>query len=169
MRYRFLLVLMPGLCCLGMGKKQPDLNIRFYTETVKGDTDSFSVPVTLLNGNKIFIDQIANVSERDIVAVSPDPVEKPDGSGGCLFKLDDHGTMSLDSLSVEKRGTLLIAAVNGRQVADLLIDKRITDGTIYIPAGLNVDDMKAILKRYPILGGKKATKKAKKDIYSVGL
>lgn len=102
MRIRSLLVLLLGLCCLGMGKPQPAFSIRFYTQSAQGDTDSFSVPVTLLNGQRVYIDQIASISERDIMAVYPFPVA--DGSGGVALKLDDHGTMSLDSLSVGKRG-----------------------------------------------------------------
>jgi len=169
MRHRFLLLLLLvlGLCCLGMGKKEPALNIRFYTETAQGDTDSFAVPVTLLNGQKAYIDQVSSISERDIVAVYPFPVA--DGSGGCALKLDDHGTMSLDSLSVAKKGTILIATINGRQVADILIDQRVSDGVVTIPSGLTTDEMKSVLKKYPVIGGKKAEKKKKKDIYSIGL
>jgi hypothetical protein len=167
MRHRFLLILVLGLCCLGMGKKKPVLNIRFYTQTTQGDTESFAVPVTLLSGQKAYIDQVASISERDVVAIYPFPVA--DGSGGCAFKLDDHGTMSLDSLSVAKKGSILIATVNGRQVADLTIDQRITDGIVTIPGGLTTDDMKQILQKYPVIGGKKAEKKKKKDVYSIGL
>jgi hypothetical protein len=161
------LLLLLGLCCLGFGRKELPLSIRFYTQTQQGDTDSFSAPVTLLNGQQTYIDQIANISERDIVAIYPFPVA--DGSGGCAFKLDDHGTLSLNSLSNEKRGSLLIGVVNGHQVADILIDQPVTDGVVTIPSGITTDDMKLILKRYPIIGGKKAARKQKKDIYSVGL
>jgi hypothetical protein len=167
MRHRFLVILLLGLCCLGMGRKTLPLSIRFYTQTAQGDTDSFSAPVTLLNGQQTYIDQIAGISERDIVAIYPFPVA--DGSGGCAYKLDDHGTMSLDSLSVAKKGTLLIATVNGRQVSDILIDQRVTDGVVTIPSGINTDEMKMILKRYPVLGGRKAEKKRKKDVYSTGM
>jgi hypothetical protein len=167
MRLRFLLLILLSLSCLGMGKKKPEFNIRFYTQTAQADTDSFSVPVTLLNGKKVYIDQIASVSERDIVAVYPFPVA--DGSGGCALKLDDHGTMSLDSLSVAKKGTILIGTINGRQVADIMIDQRVTDGIVTIPSGLTTEEMKQILHKYPILGGKKADKKKKKDVYSIGL
>jgi len=165
MRYRLLILLLLGMCCLGMGRKALPLSIRFYTEAAQGDTDSFSVPVTLLDGRTAYVDQIAGISERDIVAIYPFPM--PDGSGGCAFKLDDHGTMSLDSLSVAKKGTLLIATVNGRQVSDILIDQRVTDGVVTIPSGINTEEMKHILKRYPVMGGKRARKK--KDVYSVGL
>ncbi|HEX4084835.1 MAG TPA: hypothetical protein VHY22_07990 [Chthoniobacteraceae bacterium] len=167
MRYRLVILLALGLCCLGMGKKQLPLAIRFYTETGQGDTESFAAPVTLLNGQGAYVDQIANISERDIVAVYP--FVAADGSGGCAFKLDDHGTVSLDSLSVEKKGSLLIAMINSSQVADILINQRVTDGIITVPSGITTDQMKMILKRYPIIGGKKATKKKTKDVYSTGM
>jgi len=149
-----------------MGKKQPTLSIRFYTQTSQQDTDSFAAPVTLLNGQQTYIDQIASISDRDIVAVYPFPVA--DGSGGCAFKLDDHGQIALDSLSVEKRGTLLIATIGSRQVSDILIDQRVSDGVLTIPSGINTDEMKQILAKFPVMGAKKRQPK-KKDIYSVGL
>jgi len=168
MRLRFLILPVLGLCCMGMAKPQSDFSIRFYTQVMQGDdSNSFSAQVTLLNGRQCYVDQIANISERDIVAVYPFPA--PDGSGGCALKLDDHGTMSLDSLSVEKKGTLLIATINGRQVADILIDQRVTDGIVTIPSGITVDEMKVILHKYPVIGGKKAVQKSKKDVYSVGM
>jgi hypothetical protein len=167
MRIRTLLVVLLGLCCMGMGKKTPPLTIRFYTQTQKGDTESFSAPVKLLNGQDTYVDQVAAISERDIAGIYPYPVA--DGSGACAFQLDDHGTIALDTLSVAKRGTLLIAAIDGRQVADILIDKRVSTGVITIPGGISVDEMKLILKRFPAIGSRKAEKKKKKDIYSIGL
>jgi hypothetical protein len=165
MRIRFLLIPLLGLCCLGMGKKTPGLSVRFYTQTSQNDSDSFAVPVTLLNGQQTYIDQIASISEHDILAIYPFPVA--DGSGGCAFKLDDHGTIGLDTLSVAKRGTLLIATIDGRQVADILIDQRVSDGIVTIPGGITTDEMKELLHKYPVLGGKKKLKK--KDVYSAGL
>ena len=157
MRHWPLILLLPGLCCLGMGRKELPLSIRFYTQAAQGDTDSFAAPVTLLNGQRAYVDQVAEIAERDIVAVYPFPVA--DGSGGCAFKLDDHGTMELDSLSVAKKGTVLVAVVNGRQVADILVDRRVSDGIVTIPSGIQTDEMKLILKKYRIIGGKKGRRK----------
>jgi hypothetical protein len=147
-----------------MGQKKPTLSVRFYTQTSQSDSDSFSSPVTLLNGRQTFIDQIAAISEHDIVAIYPFPAA--DGSGGCAIKLDDHGTIGLDTLSVAKRGTLLIATIDGTQVSDILIDQRVSDGIVTIPNGITTDMMKELLKKYPVLGGKKKMKK--KDGYSAG-
>ena len=56
MRYRLLPVLLLALCCLGMGKKKLDLSVRFYTQAAKIDSESFAVPVTLLNGTQTYVD-----------------------------------------------------------------------------------------------------------------
>jgi hypothetical protein len=165
MRHRFLLILLLGVCCLGMGEKKLPISVRFYTQTSPNDSDSFATPVTLLNGTRCAVDDIAVISEHDIVAIYP--FTAPDGSGGCAFKLDDHGTIGLDSLSSAKRGTLLIATIDGRQLADIMIDQRVSDGVVTIPNGITTDEMKALLKKYPILGGTKKVKK--KDVYSAGM
>ena len=164
MRYRSLLILALGVCCLGMGEKKLPLSIRFYSLTSPNDSDSFSTQVTLLNGRQGTVDDIAEISERDVVAIFP--YTAADGSGGCSFQLDPHGTIALDSLSSAKRGSLLIETIDGRQIADILIDRRITDGIVTIPSGLTTDEMKDLLKHYPIIGGK--GKKKKNDGYSSG-
>jgi hypothetical protein len=166
MRRRFLIIPpLLGLCCLGMGKPNIAQNIDFYTQTTQGDTSTFNAPVTLLNSKVVYIDQVPNFTEKNIVAIYP--FVAADGSGGCAFKLDDHGTMALDSLSVAKRGTLLIATIDGRQIADILIDRRVEDGVVTIPGGITVEEMKVLIKKYPVIGGKRKPKK--KDIYSQGL
>jgi hypothetical protein len=167
MRYRLLPIILLGLCCMGIGQKKLDLSVRFYTQASKDDSENFAVPVTLLNGQQTYVDVIAAVSEHDIVAIYPFPVA--DGSGGCTFKLDDHGTIALETLSMTKRGTLLIGTINGRQVSNVLIDQRVSDGIVTIPNGITTDDMKQLLKRYPVLGGGGKKKLKKKDGYSVGL
>lgn len=164
MRYRFAIILVLGLCCLGMGRSKLPLTVRFYVQTNQGDTAAFNQPITLLNGEQSYIEAVPRIAEKDIAAVYPFPVA--DGSGGCGFKLDEHGAVMLDGLSVEKKGTLLIETINDRQVADVLIDQRVTNGVVSIPNGITVDEMKLILKHYPVLGGKKKPKK--KDVLQHG-
>jgi hypothetical protein len=153
MRNRLLLVLMLGLCCLGMGRKKPVLSVRFYTQTQGVDSTSFAVPVTLLNGQRSYVDQLEAISEHDIVAVYP--FTSANGTLGCAFRLNDHGTIGLDTLSVAKRGSLLIATINSRQVADILIDQRVPDGIVTIPGWITKDEMKEITDAFPVMGGKR--------------
>ncbi len=153
MRRRFLLILLLGLCCLGMGKKKPELSVRFYTETSQNDTGAFAAAVTLLNGRQTYLDQVAAISEHDIAGIYPFPSQ--DGSAGCSFKLDARGTIALDTLSLTKKGTLLVAVIDGRQVVDILIDQRISDGIVTIANGITLDEIKQMEKQFPIIGRKK--------------
>jgi hypothetical protein len=58
----------------------------------------------------------------------------------------------LDTLSVEHRGGLLFVFVNGRLVTALQIDKRVSDGKIYIPSGLTAADIELMKKSWGPIG-----------------
>ena len=168
MRFRVLLpVLLLSVFCLGFGKKTPPLTIRFYTETSEQDTSSFAAVVVLLNGTPTHIDQVAVIAERDILAIYP--FTAADGTMGCALKLDTHGTIALDSVTVAKRGSLLVSTINERQVADIMIDARVADGVITIPAGIQPAELKAMKDKFPILGQPEKKKGKGKSKYDDGL
>ena len=79
----------------------------------------------------------------------------PDGTFGALFQLDEHGHVVLDTLSVEHRGGLLFIFINGRMITELQIDKRVSDGKIYIPSGLTAADVELMKKQWRLLGERK--------------
>lgn len=138
---------MPLLLLTGFASKRPEVTVRFYAEANSRDSESFSTPLQLQNPpRQIFVQKIPAVSERDIEAIYP--YRASDGTLGCAFKLDIGGTAKLDSVSVEKRGTSLIAVMNGRQVLDMLIDRRVSDGIITISHGLTEDETKMLMKKF---------------------
>src|SRR5437016_4530879 len=113
-----------ALLLIAAAKKQPQVTIRFFAETGPHDTSTFSLPVMMQNPpRKAYLDKIAVISERDVVAIYPFPAD--DGTMGCAFKLDEHGRLALDEITIEKRGTSLVGVVNGHQVTDMLIDRRV--------------------------------------------
>lgn len=153
MNPRWILVLI-ALFCIGAGKKQPPFSVRFLHETNPRDTSAFAVEVELKHPpRKTFLNKIPIVSEQNVVSVYP--FAAADGSKGCAFKLDELGRINLDTLSIEKRGSSLVAFVNGRQIVDMLIDKRITDGVIMIPFGLTEADIALATKAFPVMGAEK--------------
>lgn len=139
-----------ALLALGLiaaGKKEPEVMVRFFTEANAKDTGSFSVPVMFQNPpRRGYISKIPNLSERDVRGIYLFPGN--DGTIGCAFYLDEHGTVMLDTLSVEKRGTSLLAIVNGRQVIDMLIDRRVSDGIVTIPRGLTPEEGNLLKKAF---------------------
>jgi hypothetical protein len=101
----------------------------------------------------VAIEKLPWISERDVVAFSPYPA--PNGTYGALFQLDEHGRVVLDTLSVERRGTFLFVFVNGRPITELEIDKRVSDGKIYIPSGLSSADIEVMKRQWPTIGERK--------------
>ena len=93
------------------------------------------------------------ISEHDVAAFFPYPAQN--GTYGALFQLDEHGRVVLDTLSIEHRGRFLFVFVNGRLVTELQIDKRVSDGQIYLPSGLSASDIELMKKEWRLIGQRK--------------
>jgi len=118
------------------------------------DTAAFSTSVRAqLSGKEVAIEKMPWLSERDVIAFSPYPAAN--GTYGALFQLDEHGRVVLDTLSIERRGSLLFVFINGRPITELAIDKRVSDGKIYIASGLTAADINLMKKDWRLLGPRK--------------
>ena len=125
--------------------------LRVHAEANPRDTSTFAASVRAkLSGKDVAIEKIARISEQDVVAFYPYPAGK--GDYGALFQLDEHGRIALDALSVERRGGFLFVFINGRAITELQIDKRVSDGKIYIPSGLTDADIQLMKKEWRLLG-----------------
>jgi len=133
--------------------KQRQCTFRVHAQANPQDTDVFSLPAHSASGKDIAIEKLAWISEHDVMAFSTYPAQ--DGTFGALFQLDDHGRTVLDTLSVEHRGRLLFIFVNGRMITSLQIDKRVSDGKIYIPSGLTAADVELMKKQWRSPGERK--------------
>jgi hypothetical protein len=105
------------------------------------------------SGKEVAIQKLPWITEHDVMAFSSYPAQ--DGTFGALFQLDDHGRTVLDTLSVERRGAFLFVFINGRMITELQIDKRVSDGKIYIPSGLTAADVELMKKKWRLLGERK--------------
>lgn len=126
----------------GAHREDPKIFVRFHVQTAELD-GTFSTPVQLTNPHKtIYVEKVPSISERDIVSFSP--YKAADGTYGAAFQLDRHGQLTLQTLTLEKHGAILLATVNGRPVTPLAIDRPVSDGIIYLPFGLSLADIKAL-------------------------
>ncbi len=158
---RLLLLPLLAVSVLGMAKKKSSVAIRFHVEANARDGSSFAVPAKFHNPERDgFVERVASVSEREIAAIRP--VAAQDDSFGCVFKLDLHGTIGLQTLSTEHRGAVLVPVINTktgpRQLPEMIIDKPITDGIIFVPRGLTQAEITELQKQFPLIG---QTRKAK--------
>src|SRR5437764_5068570 len=127
---------------------------RVHVEANPNDTATFSSSVrALFSGKQVAIERMPRLAERDIVAFYP--MSAGDRNYGALFQLDDHGRLALDALSIERRGSLLFVLINGRPITELQIDRRVSDGRIYIPSGLTKADIDLMKKDWRLIGQSK--------------
>ena len=68
-----------------------------------------------------------------------------------FLKLDEHGRLALDPLSIERRGSLLFVFINGRPITELRVDQRVSDGKIYIASGLTNAEIESMKKDWPLI------------------
>ena len=152
----FTLVLVLSLTGIAtVSAKAKHCTVRLHAQANANDGSVFATPVTTpLTGKPIYIEKIPTISEHDVAAFRA--YQARDGSFGVLLQLNDHGRLALETLSMEHRGTTLLALVNGRVVTELMVDRRVSDGQLYLASGLNAADIQMMEKDWPVIG---ATKK----------
>src|SRR5207253_2169278 len=145
----WLLVALP----IGFAKERHCI-FRVHVQGNPQDTAVFATSVRAqLSGKEVAIEKMPWISERDVIGFYPYPAAN--GTYGALFQLDEHGRIALDTLSIERRGSLLFVLINGRLITPLEIDKRVSDGKIYVSSGLSSADIELMKKDWRLLGQRK--------------
>jgi hypothetical protein len=146
-------------CCLVFAAtegvaKQRHCTFRLHTQANPKDTEVFATSVhAQVSGRDVAIEKIPRISENDVVAFYP--YAAANGTYGVLVQLDEHGRVALDALSIERRGSLVFVFINGRPITELEIDRRVSDGKIYIPSGLTSADIELMKKDWRMIGQRK--------------
>ena len=127
---------------------------RVHAEANANDTIVFATSVRAkFSGKEIAIEKIPRLTEHDMEAFYPYP--KTSGNYGALLQLDEHGRLVLDALSIERRRSWLFIFINGRPIAEMQIDKRVSNGRIYVADGLSASDIESMKKDWHLIGQKK--------------
>jgi len=134
------------LSAAAIGEAKTYSTFRVHTEASASDGPAFSTKLPLF-GREVTIEKVPTLSENDVTSLRTYPA--PDGTHGALFQLNEHGRLALDSLSIERRGGSLFVFVNGRPVTEFKIDRRVSDGKIYIASGLSAKDIALLRKDWP--------------------
>jgi hypothetical protein len=141
-----------GLVAMSVCEAKQHSTFRVHTEASANNGPVFSTQIRLF-GRLVTIEKVPTISERDVTGLQI--YRAPDGSYGALFQLNAHGRLALDSLSIERRGGFLFVFVNGRPITELQIDRRVSDGKIYIASGLTTNDIELMKKDWPASGPRK--------------
>ena len=131
-----------------LGEAKQRSTFRVHAEASANDGPVFSTQIISRRlGKTVTIQKAPVISERDVTGLQV--YRAADGSFGALFQLNDHGRLALDSLSIERRGSFLFVFVNGRPITELEIDRRVSDGKIYIASGLTTNEIELLKKDWP--------------------
>jgi len=120
--------------------------LRVHAQANESSGPIFSTTLQFL-GRKVTIEKMPTVSEQDVTAVKT--YRASDGTYGALFELDQHGRLALDSISIDRRGGRLFIFVNGRPMTEMQVDRRVSDGKIYLASGLTANDIRLLLTDWP--------------------
>jgi len=160
MLFRLLLPLF-ALLLVAAAKKPPEVVVRFHLQANPQDGSSFIMPLPVSNSaGPAYIKKVPEISELHIDAIFPFTAD--DGTLGCALKLNPSGRLALDALSVEERGRVLVCFVGTRLVTAILIDKRVQDGILTIPAGLSQAEVALLEGKYRIIGQLNLPKKKRR-------
>jgi hypothetical protein len=162
MKFRLLLALLTlvTLGCpaaFGMANK-PKVTVRFHVETNALDGESVSKPLRLRYAQRdVHVSRIAAFSEQNIRSIYP--YRTTDGSWGCAIQLDTQGTIRLDTLSNEARGSAMVVFVATKQgvhqVVDMVIDRNVNDGVLTIPRGLTDGEIAIFRQQFKVAAEEK--------------
>ena len=155
-----------GFSLLGAaGQRGPAITVRFHGETSALES-TFAMPVVINDSSpaqKLFVERVPMISEANIVAFYPFQAADGKAGFGAEFQLDRHGQLALSNVSLAKRGSFLVAMVNGRAVTPLRVDRHIEDGLIVIPHGLTTTEIGALEKSFPRIGQPPGTKPGRRE------
>jgi hypothetical protein len=147
-------ILLALLATVPCSARERHCTFRIHAQGNAKDGAVFSSAIrSQFSGKQVAIEKTPRISEHDVVAFYPYPAE--DGSYGVLIQLNDHGKLALDTLSIDRRGSFLFVFVNGRPITELQIDKRVSDGQIYLPSGLGLTDLERMRKDWRVIGQRK--------------
>ena len=131
-----------------VGEAKQHCTFRVHAEASANDGPVFSTQIrSQRSGKAVTIGKAPVISERDVTGLQV--YRASDGSYGALLQLNDHGRLALDSLSIERRGGFLFVFINGRAITELQVDRRVSDGKIYIASGLTTNEIELMKKDWP--------------------
>ena len=143
---RAALAVLAGLAVASLGEAKQHSTFRVHADANPKNGPAFSTQLQLF-GRIVTIEKVPTLSESDVTGLQT--YRATDGTHGALFQLNEHGRLALDSLSVDRRGGSLFVFINGRPITELQIDRRVSDGKIYIASGLTANDLDLLKKDWP--------------------
>jgi hypothetical protein len=134
--------------------KQRHCTFRLHAQANPKDTDVFATSVRArASGKDVAIEKIPRISENDVIAFYP--YAAANGTYGALFQARRTWTRRSRHLELRTQRQFAFVFINGRPITELEIDRRVSDGKIYIPSGLTSSGYRLMKKDWRMIGQRK--------------
>jgi hypothetical protein len=171
MKFRHRLPTLAAICLapflLTGAAEKPDFFLSFNAEGNPQDTNTFSqqVEVPYPTPHKIYVEKVPRMSERDVQWIFL--TQADDGTFGCTFQLNETGRLHLEVLSGDLKGKSLVVFLRTKNsihlVINLVIDRQITDGIIFVPHGFSTLEAHDLTKGFKVMNPKRPKGEGKKS------
>ncbi|MEO8351367.1 MAG: hypothetical protein ABI680_06520 [Chthoniobacteraceae bacterium] len=163
---RFFSLFLALMALTGFARKST-LTVRAHVEANGAEGAPFAMPVKFKNPPRDgFMSSVPAISERNITGIYA--IRADDGTWGCAFRLNMEGRIAIETLSREHRGSSLVVfiatKIGTHQVIDMVIDKPVNDGILYVPRGMTATEIVVLQKQFKVIGptGQKPVKTARR-------
>jgi hypothetical protein len=127
------LVLLAVLPLLVAFSKKPTYVITFHAQSEATDSKKMTFPMKI-EGRDMIFKMIPEISQQNIIAFHPFDAEG--GGKGVALQLDFSGRATLEMLTRQRQGQVLVAMVDAKPVDYVVIDQVIDNGMITIWRGV---------------------------------
>ncbi len=134
------------------GTRKPPVIFRLHDQTDADESGKFAIPAVSVSrpNEKIYISKLPVLTEGDIEALYV--YTNPDGRQGVAFKLGRRGRNALSVTSAQRVGRLFFVFMNGRSIAELLVDRHVDDGILNVPRGFTNEEITLLTRKFPSIG-----------------
>jgi hypothetical protein len=124
--------------------KKPTYTITFHAQGEATDSKKSMFPMKI-EGRDMIFKMIPEISQQNVIAFHPFDAEA--GGKGVALQLDFSGRASLEMVTRQRQGQVLVAMVNGQPVDYVVIDQVIENGIITIWRGVTEETIKQMDKK----------------------
>ncbi len=137
---------------LSAGTRKPAVIFRVHDQTEADESGKFAIPAVSVSrpNEKIYISKLPVLTEGDIEAIYV--YQGATGRRGVAFKLGRRGRNALSVTSAQRIGRLFFVFMNGRNIAELLVDRHVDDGILNVPRGFTDEEIALLARKFPSIG-----------------
>ncbi len=123
-------------------RKSPDMTLRFHEQVDANLPSAYAQVIEFPRANlRIHVAVAATLTERDVQEAT---IVETAGGAAVMLKFDVHGAIKLEELTTRGRGRYVVALLDGKPVAAVLLEQRLTTGQFLLEGDFTDDQARQL-------------------------